>query len=113
MQHSTDRIRTTHVGSLPRPPALLDLMKAAAQGHAVDPAELAETERRAVADVVARRLLLPGHLHPGDPPDDRVGQVRGAGRGSAPGHRPALVIRPAKKPASSAASSSGASSARW
>ena len=55
MQHSTDRIRTTHVGSLPRPPALLDLMKAAAQGHAVDPAELAETERRAVADVVARQ----------------------------------------------------------
>ena len=55
MQHSTDRIRTTHVGSLPRPPALLDLMKAAAQGRQVDPAELAETERRAVADVVARQ----------------------------------------------------------
>jgi 5-methyltetrahydropteroyltriglutamate--homocysteine methyltransferase len=55
MQHSTDRIRTTHVGSLPRPPALLDLMKAAAQGHPVDPAELAETERRAVADVVTRQ----------------------------------------------------------
>ena len=55
MQRSTDRIRTTHVGSLPRPTALLDLMKAAAQGHQVDPAELAETERRAVADVVARQ----------------------------------------------------------
>ena len=56
MQHSTDRIRTAHdVGSLPRPPALLDLMKAAAQGRQVDPAELAETERRAVADVVARQ----------------------------------------------------------
>jgi 5-methyltetrahydropteroyltriglutamate--homocysteine methyltransferase len=55
MQRSTDRIRTTHVGSLPRPPALLDLMKATAQGRAVDPAELAETERRAVADVVARQ----------------------------------------------------------
>jgi 5-methyltetrahydropteroyltriglutamate--homocysteine methyltransferase len=55
MQRSTDRIRTTHVGSLPRPTALLDLMKAAAQGQQVDPAELAETERRAVADVVARQ----------------------------------------------------------
>src|SRR6202161_2674326 len=55
MQRSTDRIRTTHVGSLPRPVALLDLMKAAAQGQPVDPAELAETERRAVADVVARQ----------------------------------------------------------
>jgi methionine synthase II (cobalamin-independent) len=55
MQRSTDRIRTTHVGSLPRPVALLDLMKAAAQGQQADPAELAETERRAVADVVARQ----------------------------------------------------------
>jgi 5-methyltetrahydropteroyltriglutamate--homocysteine methyltransferase len=55
MQRSTDRIRTTHVGSLARPPALLDLMRAAAQGQQVDPAELAETERLAVADVVARQ----------------------------------------------------------
>jgi 5-methyltetrahydropteroyltriglutamate--homocysteine methyltransferase len=53
MQRSTDRIRTTHVGSLPRPPALLDLMRAAAQGQAVDPAALAEAERSAVTDVVA------------------------------------------------------------
>ena len=28
MLRSTDRIRTTHVGSLARPPALLDLMRA-------------------------------------------------------------------------------------
>jgi 5-methyltetrahydropteroyltriglutamate--homocysteine methyltransferase len=53
MQRSTDRIYTTHVGSLARPPALLDLMKAAAQGGGVDPAELAEAERLAVTDVVA------------------------------------------------------------
>jgi hypothetical protein len=31
MPRSTDRIRTTHVGSLARPAALLDLMRAAAQ----------------------------------------------------------------------------------
>jgi 5-methyltetrahydropteroyltriglutamate--homocysteine methyltransferase len=55
MLHNTDRIRTTHVGSLARPAALLDLMQAAAQGRPVDPAELAEAERRAVADVVARQ----------------------------------------------------------
>jgi hypothetical protein len=30
MQRSIDRIRTAHVSSLARPPALLDLMKAAA-----------------------------------------------------------------------------------
>jgi 5-methyltetrahydropteroyltriglutamate--homocysteine methyltransferase len=55
MLHSTDRIRTTHVGSLARPPELLDLMKAAAEGGPVDPAALADAERRAVADVVARQ----------------------------------------------------------
>jgi hypothetical protein len=45
------------VGSLARPRALLDLMKAAAEGCPVDPAELAETERRAVADVVATSIV--------------------------------------------------------
>jgi len=55
MLRSTDRIRTTHVGSLARPPALLDLMRAAAQGRPVDPAELAAAERRAVTEVVARQ----------------------------------------------------------
>jgi 5-methyltetrahydropteroyltriglutamate--homocysteine methyltransferase len=60
MMRSTDRIRTTHVGSLARPPGLLDLMRASAQGDAAEPtelasAELASAERRAVADVVARQ----------------------------------------------------------
>ena len=55
MLRSTDRIRTTHVGSLARPPALLDLMRAAAQGRPVEETELAEAERRAVTDVVARQ----------------------------------------------------------
>jgi 5-methyltetrahydropteroyltriglutamate--homocysteine methyltransferase len=55
MQRSTDRIYTTHVGSLPRPAALLDLMRARADGQAVDPGELAAAERGAVAEVVARQ----------------------------------------------------------
>ena len=60
MQRSTDRIFTTHVGSLARPPALLDLMRAAADGQPPDEAERAEAERAeaerlAVADVVARQ----------------------------------------------------------
>jgi 5-methyltetrahydropteroyltriglutamate--homocysteine methyltransferase len=55
MQRSVDRIYTTHVGSLPRPSALLDLMRAAAHGGEVDPRDLAAAERRAVADVVARQ----------------------------------------------------------
>jgi 5-methyltetrahydropteroyltriglutamate--homocysteine methyltransferase len=55
MQRSVERIYTTHVGSLARPPALLDLMKAAAVGQLADPAELAGAQRSAVADVVARQ----------------------------------------------------------
>jgi len=55
MQRSTDRIYTTHVGSLARPVALLDLMRASAAGEPVDPADLDGAHRRAVADVVARQ----------------------------------------------------------
>jgi len=45
MRRSLDRIYTTHVGSLARPPALLDLMRAAAAGQQVDPAELRHQRR--------------------------------------------------------------------
>ena len=55
MQHSTDRIYTTQVGSLARPSALLDLMRAGAAGQPVDETERAEAERQAVAEVVARQ----------------------------------------------------------
>ena len=44
MQRSTDRMYTTHVGSLARPSALLDLMRAAAAGQPVDETERAEAE---------------------------------------------------------------------
>jgi 5-methyltetrahydropteroyltriglutamate--homocysteine methyltransferase len=54
MQRSTDRIYTTHVGSLARPVALLDLMRAAAAGEPVDRA-LAGAQRGAVADVVGQQ----------------------------------------------------------
>jgi len=37
MQRSTDRIYTTHVGSPARPPALLDLMQAAATRRSCGP----------------------------------------------------------------------------
>ena len=55
MKRSIDRIRTTHVGSLARPPALLDLMRAVAEGRDCDPGELAKAESQAVAEVVARQ----------------------------------------------------------
>jgi 5-methyltetrahydropteroyltriglutamate--homocysteine methyltransferase len=50
IQQNSGRIRTTHVGSLPRPRALLDLMKSGDTGPAFD-TEL----RAAVADVVRRQ----------------------------------------------------------
>ena len=38
MRRSTGRILTTHVGSLPRPASLLDLMKTGERGHELDSA---------------------------------------------------------------------------
>jgi 5-methyltetrahydropteroyltriglutamate--homocysteine methyltransferase len=53
MQRSTDRIYTTHVGSLARPSALLDLMRAASSRQPVDEAERAEGARRATTPLWA------------------------------------------------------------
>ena len=36
IQQNTDRIQTTHIGSLPRPHAVLDLMKAKLGGEPYD-----------------------------------------------------------------------------
>jgi 5-methyltetrahydropteroyltriglutamate--homocysteine methyltransferase len=55
MKRSTDRILTTHGGSLARPSGLLDLMKAEANGQHVDPAMRAARVQQAVADVVAQQ----------------------------------------------------------
>ena len=38
MKRSTDRILTTHIGSLPRPHVLADLLVAEAEGKPVDAA---------------------------------------------------------------------------
>ncbi len=48
LQQNTDRIQTTHIGSLPRPHAVLDLMKAKFSGKPFDQAAL----EKAVADGV-------------------------------------------------------------
>jgi 5-methyltetrahydropteroyltriglutamate--homocysteine methyltransferase len=52
MFHSTDRILTTHVGSLPRPAAVLDLMKARLTGQPVDAAAYDARIAQAVRDIV-------------------------------------------------------------
>ncbi|HXO02417.1 MAG TPA: epoxyalkane--coenzyme M transferase, partial [Stellaceae bacterium] len=56
MKTSTDRILTTHVGSLPRPPELLAQVMAREVGEAVDEAELTSRLAGAVRDVVAKQM---------------------------------------------------------
>ena len=55
---STDRIRTTHVGSLPRPRPLIELMLARQAGRPVDPSRYASEVAKAVDEVVARQVAL-------------------------------------------------------
>jgi 5-methyltetrahydropteroyltriglutamate--homocysteine methyltransferase len=55
MHRSADRILTTHVGSLPRPADVSDLLFARERGEAVDPAAFDATIARAVQDIVARQ----------------------------------------------------------
>ena len=56
MKTSTDRILTTHVGSLPRPAALRELLVSKDKGEAYDKAEMARLTTRAVADIVQRQV---------------------------------------------------------
>jgi len=55
MKKSTDRILTTHVGSLPRPDHLVELMFARADGQEVDEARLDRAIRDSVDEVVAHQ----------------------------------------------------------
>ncbi len=55
MKRSTERIFTTHVGSLPRPKEVSDLLFAQDRGDSYDPAEFDATIRRGVADAVSRQ----------------------------------------------------------
>ncbi len=73
MKHSTDRILTSHVGSLPRPHDLLDVLKARFDGEPVDEAaydaKVADAVDRMVASQVAAGIDIvadgemskPGH----------------------------------------------------
>jgi 5-methyltetrahydropteroyltriglutamate--homocysteine methyltransferase len=56
MKRSTDRILTTHTGSLPRPDDLIRTMFAKEEGVPVDPAALAARIRSAVAEVVGKQV---------------------------------------------------------
>jgi 5-methyltetrahydropteroyltriglutamate--homocysteine methyltransferase len=56
MKRSEHRILTTHVGSLPRPPALRDLLVRQDRGEVVDGAALAREAEAAVSHVVKKQL---------------------------------------------------------
>ncbi len=56
MQDSTDRIRTTHVGSLPRPHALLDALRVRLRGEVHDESAYTGLLARSIADVVRRQV---------------------------------------------------------
>jgi 5-methyltetrahydropteroyltriglutamate--homocysteine methyltransferase len=55
MKTSTDRILTTHVGSIPRPERMRALLRARVAGQVIDEAELARQAADAVTDVVRRQ----------------------------------------------------------
>ena len=56
MQRSTDRILTTHTGSLPRPEALTRLYVQRAGGEHAPEAETAEAGRQAVREVIPKQV---------------------------------------------------------
>jgi 5-methyltetrahydropteroyltriglutamate--homocysteine methyltransferase len=59
MPSISERILTTHVGSLPRPPALAELLLRQERGEAIDPAEL-ECQAEAAVQAVVRKQLESG-----------------------------------------------------
>ena len=56
MKSSTDRILTTHVGSIPRPEGIRELLRARLEGKTVDPAELDRRIDEAVPEMVKRQV---------------------------------------------------------
>jgi 5-methyltetrahydropteroyltriglutamate--homocysteine methyltransferase len=58
MKRSTDRILTTHVGSLIRPQALQDILRAKQGGQSYDHAAYEKCLKQSIADVVSRQAAI-------------------------------------------------------
>src|SRR5438046_9517112 len=56
MKRSTERILTTHVGSLARPESLIPLLRSKDRGQPYDQETFAKLVRDAVADVVRKQI---------------------------------------------------------
>ncbi len=58
MKRSTDRILTTHVGSLPRPPVVVDFLMKKEKGDTYDTEKFAAAMTAAVGEVVKRQAAI-------------------------------------------------------
>jgi 5-methyltetrahydropteroyltriglutamate--homocysteine methyltransferase len=56
LQQNTDHIQTTHIGSLPRPHNLLDLLKAKYSGEAYDESRLSSVLTQSVVECVRKQV---------------------------------------------------------
>jgi 5-methyltetrahydropteroyltriglutamate--homocysteine methyltransferase len=56
MKRSSERILTTHTGSLPRPDALMPILRAKEAGETYDPADFSAQVKLAVTDAVGRQV---------------------------------------------------------
>lgn len=56
MKTSTDRILTTHTGSLPRPQSLMDIILRREKGETIDPATFEAATAKAVDEIVAQQV---------------------------------------------------------
>jgi len=56
LQQNTHHIQTTHIGSLPRPHSLLDLLKAKYSGQSYDENKLNSVLTQSVADCVRKQV---------------------------------------------------------
>jgi 5-methyltetrahydropteroyltriglutamate--homocysteine methyltransferase len=71
MKLSTERILTTHVGSLPRPQDVVDLLFAQDRGEPYDPATFDKTVQRGVDDVVKHQAEVGVDI----PSDGEMGKI--------------------------------------
>src|SRR5690349_5804763 len=58
MKRSSDRILTTHVGSLPRSAAAVEILVRKEKGESYDPKDFERTIKQGVADIVARQASI-------------------------------------------------------
>jgi 5-methyltetrahydropteroyltriglutamate--homocysteine methyltransferase len=56
LQQNSDKIQTTHIGSLPRPHPLLDIMKKKYSGAAIDEVAFEKVLRQSIVDCVAKQV---------------------------------------------------------